>query len=721
MHPEDVVLARRRLVGVAAISLTQLGFELLFIKLSQYEFGSLSLCVVGLSMLGAALAHPLAHVLGDGVRATARAAVSLPIIALLAGIVLFSFRHAHTGGVATAERLLLGGVACLATIAVSTVPIYLEMRRSEVDGHRVYAASLVGGALGPPCALLAAQVVGDVGAYVAFIALASLTALSFVRPGIARWSVSVLGAAATVCATIGLRAADRAAHPMSIYAATNAFSRIDVQRASDGGLVFRTAGVNAATATAPPGSAARAFMRSSLEASPYWLAPARVLILGSGAGKNVVEALDLGARSVMAVEIDPMIPRHMRAVLPASRDPYRDPRVSLVIGEGREVAARFAAGRRQRAPGFDLVYVPVATLFGSSGTWLTETYLMTREAFENYFEALNPGGVVAVYFPDVARRKILRSIEEALVQRGSSGAIARMMSCSYRHHFVVIARPDRPFTAREQAILCTPRPGEVVIDVASELVHGTQGKPLEDDDPFLYTDGEPPSKLAAFGYLPWLLDAALLTSFLVLSLSVLLVTGGPGERLQALSAGCGFAIMGVAYVIVQTGFIQRLSFLLGHPVAGAAVVLPCTVSATGFGSWISRTWFARRFGTRRAASAALIVVSVLGMALVEPHWLVHPEWPWGFRVALASLFSAIPFVAMGTFFPVAFERAERSIPHLLGRLWLTNGVAAVLGSLLVIRGGMVVGFRGMLVAAAVLYAALAGWDVVSASRSRQAS
>ncbi len=421
-------------MGVAAISFAQLGFEVLFIKLSQYEFGSLSLGVVGLAMLGVSLSDPLARALGGGARATERAAASLQIAALLAGFVLFSLEHVHTGGAATAERLLGCGAACLTTIALSAVPVYVEMRQNPGSAHRVYAASLVGGALGPPCALAVAELSGDVGAYVVFVALASSAALLFVRPGPVRWFAAMVGVASVASAMVGLRAADRSAHPRSIYAETDAVSRIDVQRAPGGVLVFRTAGANAGTATVPVDPAARAAMRSALDVVPYAFTPARVLVLGSGAGRNVVAALEHGVSKVVAVEIDPMIPRYMRQALPERQDPYRDPRVSLVVGEGREVAARFAMTRKRGAPGFDLVYVPVATLFGSSGTLLTETYLMTREAVESYIETLNPGGIVAVYFPNVARAKIVRAVEEALVHRGIPQATGRMARhpCSTR-------------------------------------------------------------------------------------------------------------------------------------------------------------------------------------------------------------------------------------------------------------------------------------------------
>src|SRR5690606_2753445 len=58
-----------------------------------------------------------------------------------------------------------------------------------------------------------------------------------------------------------------------------------------------------------------------------------VLILGAGSGNDVAAALMNGAEHVDAVEIDPVIADIGARHHPAQ--PYRDPRVNLVIDDGR--------------------------------------------------------------------------------------------------------------------------------------------------------------------------------------------------------------------------------------------------------------------------------------------------------------------------------------------------------------------------------------------------
>ena len=67
----------RTALGLGIVSALQLGIEILFIKLSRYQFGTLSLGVIGLAMLGVALAGPLSTVLGGNDRAIRRSTLAL--------------------------------------------------------------------------------------------------------------------------------------------------------------------------------------------------------------------------------------------------------------------------------------------------------------------------------------------------------------------------------------------------------------------------------------------------------------------------------------------------------------------------------------------------------------------------------------------------------------------------------------------------------------------
>jgi hypothetical protein len=116
-----------------------------------------------------------------------------------------------------------------------------------------------------------------------------------------------------------------------------------------------------------------------------------VLIIGAGSGNDVAAALANGAKHVDAVEIDPAIYRIGHSEHP--NRPYDDPRVSIHIDDGRS----FVKNTTRK---YDLVvYALVDSLVLHSGfsSLRLESFLFTKEAFEDISARLKPGGVFAVY------------------------------------------------------------------------------------------------------------------------------------------------------------------------------------------------------------------------------------------------------------------------------------------------------------------------------------
>src|SRR5262249_61404941 len=114
-----------------------------------------------------------------------------------------------------------------------------------------------------------------------------------------------------------------------------------------------------------------------------------VLIIGAGSGNDVSRALQWGARHIDAVEIDPVIQRL------GDRDhpnrPYQDPRVTVHLDDGRNFL-------RSTDRQYDLIiYALVDSLVLHSGysNIRLESYLFTRQAFEDLRKRLRPGGLFA--------------------------------------------------------------------------------------------------------------------------------------------------------------------------------------------------------------------------------------------------------------------------------------------------------------------------------------
>ncbi|HMJ11935.1 MAG TPA: hypothetical protein VK524_11005, partial [Polyangiaceae bacterium] len=659
------------------------------------------------------------HAVGDTKRALKWSLAMLPVSMLVAGCVLFSFTHRWQPEGSVSVRMLAAAAACLAALALSSVPVFVEMRRAPRQVHGIYAASLLGGALGVPIAFGLVHWLGDVWAYVAVLA-GCVPGVVLLASSEARRYAAALCLVASLIGAFSFDRLDRAAHPRAIHRQTNAVSRIDVTRHSSGGLSIRTAGINAGTSTAPPND--RSGLLRELSALPFGK-DQRALVLGSGAGRNVVQALSLGAREVIAVEINRMIPEYLNSALPAVENPYRDPRVQLIVAEGREAAAQFARERARGGPSFDLVYVPIATLFGSSGHALTQTYLMTEDAFELYFRLLSERGVVAVYFSNVVRPKILQAMATALRNRGARNVHENIVVFSESGHFAALARASAPFT-RGEIEQFAARTSARALRSAQNLERGQQQIALTDDNPFLYNDrGRLRGKRQYFDHLPSFVGTLLFSACALLVLSIAAtVFVGRAQRSVGRAGGyaVAFAAMGVAYTLFQTALLQRLAFLLAHPVIATAVVLPCTLLGTGLGAHWSRGWHPPRYSAWRLSTTAMLIGMMLLIGWAEPSWFIRPEWPYTARVLLGAATSLAPFLIMGTYFPAVFARVEREAPRLTAWCWLVNGIAAVMGSMLVIYSSMHVGFSATVLIAVALYALLAIWDVTSRRTESQA-
>jgi hypothetical protein len=129
-------------------------------------------------------------------------------------------------------------------------------------------------------------------------------------------------------------------------------------------------------------------------ALPYHLLERpRVLVLGSGAGADVLQALYHQASAIDAVELNPQVIDAVEGrFADFSGKPYSAPNVHVFTGEARS----FIAGHGER---YDLIQVALLDSFSatSAGLYaLSESYLYTVQAFQDYLRHLNPGGMLAI-------------------------------------------------------------------------------------------------------------------------------------------------------------------------------------------------------------------------------------------------------------------------------------------------------------------------------------
>jgi len=541
----------------------------------------------------------------------------------------------------------------------------------------------------------------------------------------------------------------------------NAFSQITVAPASDADHRWIFIDADAATrlwsgeVRAAGTQAPRRYPEVRVAALVYDLRhDGTALIIGPGGGTDVLSALAHGAPRVVGVEVNPIIVNDVvRGKYAAfTGDLYRDPRVHVVVDEGRSYI------RRSPEPFSSIQATLVDTwAASSSGAFtLSENNIYTVEAFDEFLQHLAPGGIVAVtrWYDASAPKEFLRLIalgRAALERRGVAASdVPRHIAIATdndRRATLLLSRDPYPpaDVALLQAkaaegglrLLFTPRLGAAAAGGAAEdpLLRGFleapsaeealarlpyDAAPTTDDRPFFFYNLRGRQLLSMFGRLGGLeinnLGIALLAFLLLLSLAMtLLLVLGPllllrraalrGARAEKLRVLGYFLCLGLGYILVEIGFMQKFVLFLGHPIYALAVVLATLLAASGTGSALSG-WGAARFGAR---GFVLRVVGVLAVLLLLYALALTPLFhallglPLGVRAAVAVLLIAPPGILMGTLLPTGVRAATAAGPDLVAWAWSANGAASVVGSVAAVSLSMNFGFTLALAAGVVVY------------------
>ncbi|MEJ0097585.1 MAG: hypothetical protein WDM84_06190 [Bauldia sp.] len=347
--------------------------------------------------------------------------------------------------------------------------------------------------------------------------------------------------------------------------------------------------------------------------------PAKVAVVGVGGGRDILSGLFFGARQVTGIEINP-------AIFEVLTDKFADfsghldrqPGVSLVNAEARSYI-------NHSPDKYDLVQISLIDTWAATaagGLTLTENRLYTVEAWEDFYRALNPGGMLSVsrwYNPVDHRGEFYRLVAigaSALQARGVPAAeLARhVIALNVSSIVTVITRPDAFTDAEWQGarqrleaqgfkILLGP---DVSFDtVTSTILSGKADAayfaslpenvaPSTDDNPFFFFTArlgdlvtKPPSvsfdnNAAISMTLVLIIGALAACGYYVVIPFVRLARRMPLSTLTPPVAY--FSAIGMGFMLIEISQMQRLMVFLGHPVYGLAVVLFTLLLFSGIGS-----------------------------------------------------------------------------------------------------------------------------------------
>lgn len=471
--------------------------------------------------------------------------------------------------------------------------------------------------------------------------------------------------------------------------------------------------------------------------------PADTLIIGAGGGRDVLTALAFHQPAIRAVEVNPNIVRAVNGVFgDFSGHLDRRPEVRFVTDEARS----YLAGRRERFDILQASLVDTAAATATGAYAFVENGLYTVEAWRLFLHRLKPGGLLSFsrWYYGSARWPVETY---RLVVLGSAALRSAGITDPLKHILLIRVKNIRmPRKDGVVNILLSPNPfspedvaraqnacqelaceialsAETALDpilpilvrLPPEELHGIfplDISPPTDDRPYFFFHARLAHLLdwrspVVYGSADFHLSSIrILVSLtgLVLLLGLALVALPPcWSRLRgARTDGAGrppitlplyFAGIGLAFMFVEIGLIQRLSLFLGHPTYGFTVTLFGLLASSGLGSLAADRLRARVGWSRAWWLLALLVFVLMGME-AGGRWLLAGAVGTGTpqRIALAVLVIAPPAFLMGCAFPLGMGLAQRRGDTRLAWYWAINGslstVASVLAMLCALSSGI---------------------------------
>jgi len=497
-----------------------------------------------------------------------------------------------------------------------------------------------------------------------------------------------------------------------------------------------------------------AYLDQLTSALPYHvLERPSVLVLGAGAGSDVLQALYHGAVTVDAVELN-------HDVIDLVQQRFRDFTGNLYNRHGVRVhkaeARGFVNATHDRR--YDLIQVALLDSFSvaSAGLYsLSESYLYTIEALQTYLSRLTSGGMLAVTrwltLPPRDSLKLFATAVSALERDGVSNPAARLvMIRGWKTVTLLVKNSD--FTTKEiTAIKEFSRtrsfdlayyPGmradeanrynlleqSYYFEGAVALLSSQRQafldrykfyiEPATDDRPYFFhffkwnSAGEL-FALREQGGMPlidWsypLLVTTLVQAFVVSVLLILmpLAVSRFRRKLPTVWVALYFLSIGLAFMFMEIAFIQKFILFLAHPLYAIAVVLCSFLVFAAMGSWLAGQWQEKTTSRWHVPLAVMLigVLSLLYLVILPDLFQAFIHFSDLAKIVISLVLIAPLAFCMGVPFPTGIMRLANSAQEAIPWAWAINGCASVVGAVLATLLAIHLGFAMVILMGALIY------------------
>jgi len=450
---------------------------------------------------------------------------------------------------------------------------------------------------------------------------------------------------------------------------------------------------------------------------------AKVAVVGAGGGRDILSGLVFDQQSILAVEIND-------AIVDLLTEKYSEftgalgenPKVTIVNDEARSYLTRLQD--LQDVIQISLIDTWAAT---SSGAYaFTENALYTVDAWKIFYSRLTPRGILST-------SRWYSAANQTEMYRTFSLAMATLLELGVDdpgRHIMVVWNKDWGWTRVATLMLSRDpfttediqRAREVSEDLFYEpafLAGETQDPELArlssaagyreflshheadlsaptDDRPFFFQFEKPFDLLSnAFWERgvsssmmgPSAMLLVLLLVFSLLNLGCIFVPLTLFGRLTVLKEAVPevlyFSAVGMGFMLVEIGLLQRLNIFLGHPVYGLTVVLFSLLVAGGVGSYLTGMFSERSLSRSEMVYFPLLVLAIALAGAGLPGVIEQfRAFSTSVRIGVC-LAGVLPLgVLMGMAFPLGVRRVSSRSGELIPWLWGINGATSVLASVL---------------------------------------
>jgi hypothetical protein len=164
-----------------------------------------------------------------------------------------------------------------------------------------------------------------------------------------------------------------------------------------------------------------------------------------------------------------------------------------------------------------------------------------------------------------------------------------------------------------------------------------------------------------------------------------------------------FMLIGIGFMAIEIGLLQRMSVYLGHPIYSLSVLLFTLIMTAGLGSLLSE-----RLTLDTRAKFASWAILVAGYIATFPLWLEHVLLAFGsanllMRATVCVVTIAPAGLMMGFGFPTGMRLISAIDRRPTPWFWGINGAAGVLASIVAVATSIAFGIHATLAVGAICY------------------